>query len=128
MSAHFAISSTAARRVHPTGRVVWWGKATRHNSLVHSTAGKLAVAGNGRGINAGCLQKYRKRWGLVRMATYRSAWPHELHEASATAAPGEVTETTDLGVSSAGSLLVRQHIVGVRYRSGRHRWGFRRNG
>ena len=40
MSAHFAINHTAASRVRPTGRVVWWGRATRHNSRVHSAAGK----------------------------------------------------------------------------------------
>ena len=50
MSAHFAISRTAASRVHPSRRAVWWGKATWHNSRVHSAAGKIAVAGNGRGV------------------------------------------------------------------------------
>ena len=49
-------------------------------------------------------------------------------QAAATAAAGEVTERSGLGVSSAGSFLVRQHIAGVGYRSGRRRWGFRRNG
>ena len=80
MSAHFAISRTAASSVHPTGSVVWWGKATRHNSRVHSSAGKLAVAGNGRGVIVGCLQQYRKRWGFVRMATSRAGRPHAFHE------------------------------------------------
>ena len=59
--AYFAISRTATSRVHPTERVVWWGKATRHNSRVHSAAGKLAVVENGRGVIVGCLQQYRKR-------------------------------------------------------------------
>ena len=80
MSAHFAINHTAASRVRPTGRVVWWGRATRHNSRVHSAAGKLAVAGNGRGVIVGCRQQYRKRWGFFRMATSRAVWPHALHD------------------------------------------------
>ena len=42
-------------------------------------------------------------------------------QAAATAAAGEVTEMSGLGVPSAGSFLVRQHIAGVGYRSGRHR-------
>ena len=79
MSAHFAISRTAASRVHPSRRAVWWGKATWHNSRVHSAAGKLTVAGNGHGVIVGCLQQYRKRWGFVRLAISRAAWPHALH-------------------------------------------------
>ena len=39
-------------------RFVWWGKATWNNNRVHSAAGKLAVAGNGRGLIVGCLQQY----------------------------------------------------------------------
>ena len=106
----------------------WWGKATWHNSRVLSAAGKLAVARNGRGIIVGCLQQYQKRWGFVRMAikssgmVARTPW-----QAAATAAAGEVTEGSGLGVSSAGSFLVRQHIAGVGFRSGHRRWGFRRN-
>ena len=46
---------------------------------MHSAAGKLAVAGNGRGVIVRCLQQYRKRWGFVRMAPSRAAWPHALH-------------------------------------------------
>ena len=49
-------------------------------------------------------------------------------QATATAAAGEVTEGLGLGVSSAGSFLVRQHIVGVGLRSGHRRWDCRRNG
>ena len=79
MSAHFAISRTAASRVHPTRRVVSWGEATWLNSRVHSAAGKLAVARNGRGVIVGCLQQYRKRWGFIRIALSRAAWPHALH-------------------------------------------------
>ena len=48
-------------------------------------------------------------------------------QVAATAAAGEVTEGSGLGVSSAGPFLVRQHVEGVGYRFGRHRWGFRRN-
>ena len=80
MSAHSALSRTAASRVHPTGRFVWWGKAARHNSRVHSAGGKLAVAGNGRGVIVGCLQQYQKRWGFVLLATSRAASPHALHD------------------------------------------------
>ena len=46
---------------------------------MHSAAGKLAVAGNGRGGIVGCLQQYRKRRGFVRMASSRAAWPHTIH-------------------------------------------------
>ena len=49
-------------------------------------------------------------------------------QAAATAAAGEVTERSGLGVSSVGPFLVRQHIAGVGDRSVRHRWGFSRNG
>ena len=107
---------------------VWLGKVAQHNSGVHSAAGKLVVAGNGRGVIVGCLQQYQKRWGFVRMAikssgmVARTPW-----QAAATAAAGEVTEGSRLGVSSAGSFLVRQHIAGVGFRSGHRRWGFRRN-
>ena len=80
MSVHFATSRTAASRVHPTGRVVWWGKASRHNSGVHSAAGKLAVAENGGGVFVGCLRQYQKRWGFVRMATSRAAWPKSIDD------------------------------------------------
>ena len=69
MSAYFAIRHAAANRVHPTGTAVWWGKATRNDSRVHSAVGKLAVAENGRGVLVGCLQQYRKRWGFVRMTS-----------------------------------------------------------
>ena len=55
---------------------VWLGKVAQHNSGVHSAAG---VAGNGRGVIVGCLQQYQKRWGFVRMASSRAAWPHALH-------------------------------------------------
>ena len=108
---------------------VWLGKVAQHNSGVHSAAGKLIVAGNGRGVIVGCLQQYQKRWGFVRMAikssgtVARTPW-----QAAATAAAGEVTEGSGLGVSSAGSFfLVRQHIAGVGFRSGHRRWGVRRN-
>ena len=37
----FAISRKAASRVHPTGKVVWWGDVARHNNRVHSAAGKF---------------------------------------------------------------------------------------
>ena len=79
MPAHFARSRTVSR-VHPTRRVVWWGKVARHNSRVHSAAGKIAVAGNGRGVIVGCLQQYQKRWGFLRMATNRAVWPRALHD------------------------------------------------
>ena len=49
-------------------------------------------------------------------------------QAAATAAAGEVTEGSGLGVSSAVFCLVREHIAGVGDRSGHPRWGFRRNG
>ena len=56
MSAYFAISRTAASRVHATGRVIWWGKATRHESRVHSAAGKISGgrkrAWGNRGLSA----------------------------------------------------------------------------
>ena len=49
-------------------------------------------------------------------------------QAAATASAGEVTEKSGLGVSSAGSFFIWQHIAGVGYKSGRRRRGFRRNG
>ena len=73
---------------------------------MHPAAEKFAVAGNGRGVIVGCLQQYRKRWGFVRMAiktsgmVARTPW-----QAAATAAAGEVTEGSGLGVSSAGSFF-----------------------
>ena len=79
MSAHSAIRRTAASRVYPTWGSFGRAKVTRHNSRVHSAAGKLAVAGNGHGVIVGCLQQYRKRWGFVRLAISRAAWPHALH-------------------------------------------------
>ena len=94
---------------------------------MHFAAGKLAVAGNGRGVIVGCLQVPKtmgfrpdgiKSSGMAA----RTPW-----QAPATAAAGEVTERSGLGVSSAGPFLVRQHIAGVGDRSGHHRWGFRRN-
>ena len=81
---------------------VWWGKATWHNSRVYSAAGKLEVAGNGRGVIVGSLQQYQKRWAFVRMTikssgmAARTPW-----RAAATAAAGEVTEGSGIGVSSA---------------------------
>ena len=79
MSAHSAIRRTAATRVYPTWGSFGRAKVTRHNSRVHSAAGKLTVAGNGHGVIVGCLQQYRKRWGFVRLAINRAAWPHALH-------------------------------------------------
>ena len=43
---------------------VWLGKVAQHNSGVHSAAGKLVVAGNGRGVIVGCLQQYQKTMGI----------------------------------------------------------------
>ena len=79
MSAHSAISRTAASRVHPTW--VSFGRAKSRSIIAgeHSAAGKLAVPGNGRGVIVGCLQQYQQRWGFVRMAISRAAWPHALH-------------------------------------------------
>ena len=37
------------------------------------------MAGNERGVIVGCLQQYQKRWGFVRIASSRAAWPHALH-------------------------------------------------
>ena len=104
MSAHFAISRTATSRVHPTRRVVWWGNATRHNSRVHSAAGKLGVAGNGRGVIVGCLEQYQQRWGFVRLATSRAAWPHAIHDQQQQQKqPEKSTKGAFVGISSAGS-------------------------
>ena len=80
MSAYFTMSRTVASRVYSAGRVVWWGKATRRNSRVHSAAGKRAVGGNGRGVIVGCLRQYQQRWGFVRLAPSRAAWPHARHD------------------------------------------------
>ena len=107
MSVHFATSRTAASRVHPTGRVVWWGKASRHNSGVHSAAGKLAVAENGGGVFVGCLRQYQKRWGFVRMATSRAAWPKSIHDK-------QQQQQREL------FFFVRLHRGAWRDRSGRH--------
>ena len=51
MSAHFAISRTAASRVHPT-RGSFGGAKPRGitAACIMSDTGKLAVAGNGRGV------------------------------------------------------------------------------
>ena len=107
---------------------VWWGNATWHNSRVHPAAGKLAVAENGRGVIAGCLQhtendRFRPDGNKSSVMAARTPW-----QAAATAAAGEVTERSGLGVPSASSFFVRQPIAGVGYRSGHHRWAFRRNG
>ena len=104
MSAHFAISRTVASRVHPTRRVAWLGKATRRNSRVHSAAGKLAVAGNGRGVTVGCLQQYQQRWGFVRLATSRAASPHALHDQQQQQQqPEKSWKGAFAGISSAGT-------------------------
>ena len=60
----------------------------RHNSRVHSAAGKLGVAGNGRGVIVGCLEQYQQRWGFVRLATSRAAWPHALTICSSNSSSG----------------------------------------
>ena len=81
MSTHFAISCTAASCAHPAGRVVSWGKSTRIiTACILFAAGKLAVAGNGRGVIVGCLQQYQQRWSFVCLATSRAARPHALHD------------------------------------------------
>ena len=122
MSAHFAISRTIASRVHPT-----WG-LLRGATPCGITAACILLLENGRGVIVGCLKQYQKRWGLVRMAikssgvAARTPW-----QAEATAAEGEVTEGSDLGVSSVGSFLVRQHIAGVGFRPGHRGCGFCRN-
>ena len=94
---------------------------------MNSTAGKLAVAGNGRGVIVGYLKQYRKRSGFVRMATSRAAWPHALHGKQQQQQQREKSRRDQVWVFRQPVLfLVRQHIAGVGYRSGRHRWGFRR--
>ena len=104
MSAHIAIIRTAVSRVHPTRRVAWWGKATRHNSHVHSAAGKLAADGNGCGAIVSCLQQYQQRWGFVRLATSRAAWPHAIHDQQQQQKqPERSTKGAFVGISSAGS-------------------------
>ena len=91
MSAHFAISRTAASRVHLTWGL--FGRAKSHSIIVHSAAGKLAVVGNGRGVIVGCLQQYQKTMGFrpdgikSNGMAARTPW-----QAAATAAAGEVTE------------------------------------
>ena len=94
---------------------------------MHSAAGKLEVAGNGLGIIVGGMQQYRKRWGFVRMASSRVAWPHKLHGKQQQQQQREKSRRDQvLGVSSAGPFLFRQHIAGVGHRSGG--WVFRANG
>ena len=65
MSAYFAISRTAASRVHPTWRIGWWGKASRHDSHVHSAAGKNSgdkkLAWGNRGLSAAVSNTMRFR-------------------------------------------------------------------
>ena len=79
MSAHFAISRTAASRVHPTWFFFGGAKPRGIIAARILLLEKLAVAENWRGVIMGCLQQYRKRWGFVQMATSRTAWPHALH-------------------------------------------------
>ena len=100
----------AASRVHPAGRVVWWGKEARNNSRMHSAAGKLAVAGNGHGVIVGCMQRYQNRWGFARMTTSRAAWPHALHDEQQRQQQREKSRRKQISAFRRPELfLVRQH-------------------
>ena len=77
MSAHFVRSRTADNACTPY-REGWCGKVARH--IAACILLLVAVQANGRGIIVGCLQQYQQRWGFVRMAASRAAWPHALHD------------------------------------------------
>ena len=123
MAAHFAISRTAASRVHHTGR---FGGAKRRGIFCcwKISSGRKRAWGN-RGLPAAVPKTMGFRPDGNKSSGMAARTPRQ---AAATAAAGEVKERTDLGVSSAVFFLVRQYIAGVGYTSGRHRWGFRRNG
>ena len=80
MAVHFAISCTAASRVQLNGGLFGGAKPGGIMAACILLLEKLAVAGSGRGVIVGCLQQYRKRWGFVRMATSRAAWPKSIHD------------------------------------------------
>ena len=62
MSAHFAISRTAARHVYPTGRAVWWGNFACHYSRLRSAARSIVAEEAGTWISgADCSRTTTRR-------------------------------------------------------------------